>query len=122
VSFWKKEISLEQTDLLFKNGISEISSMISLHYLAGSKYKTDFWKEALLRSENKIKNEFLEKTEWSSYIYKIITGTLKEEEKKEMGTWGVQNYKINIESLDIKNKLFQIINSTKSISFNKEEK
>jgi hypothetical protein len=39
----------------------------------------------------------------------------KEVPKKEIGTWGDSNYRINIDGLDIKNKLIEIRNSTKSI-------
>lgn len=119
---WTNQTEIQEADLWSQTNIRDISSMIALHYLAGSKYKTDFWKEALLKSENKIKNEFLDKTEWSQYLYSILVGNLTEKEDKDIGTWRLFNYKLNIEGLDIKNKLFQIINSTKSISFNKEEK
>ena len=116
ISYWLEDStneSIESLQKYYSQSISDISAMISLHYLAGSKYDTEFWKYAQSKATEKIKKEFENETEWSKFVWNIIMN--KEVPKKEIGTWGDSNYRINIDGLDIKNKLIEIRNSTKSI-------
>ena len=123
IKYWKEkpsDESIKSFQNYYSKSISDISAMISLHYLAGSKYNTEFWKYAQFKATEKIKKEFENETEWSKFVWSIIIN--KEVSQGEIGTWGDWNYRINIEGLGIKDKLIQIRNSTKSISLNKEGK
>jgi hypothetical protein len=111
---WTNKITVEEANLWNKKTISEVSSMIALHYLAGSKYNTEFWKYAQFKAREKIKKEFENETEWSKFVWSVIMD--KEVSQVDIGTWGALNYRINIEGLGIKDKLIQIRNSTKSIA------
>lgn len=121
IEYWEDEDKTYKyfQDFYIEN-ISNISAMISLHYLAGSKYDTEFWKNAELKAKEKITKEFKNNSKWSDFIWKVIMDQDLPED--EIGTWGAINYRMNIEGLGIKEKLIKIRNSTKSISFDKEKK
>jgi hypothetical protein len=117
INYWKSSKTKNDTKIAQSNyskRVSEITAMISLHYLAGSKYNTEFWKYAESKATEKIKKEFENETEWSEFVWGIIIN--KEDPKGEIGTWGAWNYKINIDGLGITDKLIKIRNSTKSIT------
>jgi tryptophan halogenase len=116
IAYWLENLNKKSTEELqedYLKNISDISAMISLHYLARSKYNTEFWKYAESKATEKIKKEFENETEWSKFIWSVIMD--KHNLEEEIGTWGAWNYKINIDGLGIKDKLIEIRNSTKSI-------
>jgi hypothetical protein len=124
MDFWKKnQQTVELLQEEYSRRISDISAMISLHYLAGSKYDTAFWKYAKSKAIDKITKEFKNNTAWSKFVWSVI---LDKKDKKDLertyGSWGDWNYKINIEGLGIKDEIIKIRNSTKSMSLNKEGK
>jgi hypothetical protein len=111
---WTKRITENQSQKEYEKTIKNIESMISLHYLSGSIYKTKFWEEAYQRAEKKLKQEFAQETDWSNFLWSAAVKKISLD--YEMGAWPDESYRINVEGLQIKDKIIKIRNSTKSIT------
>ena len=83
--------------------VNEIEHMLSLHYYAGSKFDTSFWKEAKIKSipslNEAFNNEKFKKVIQDTFKYEN-TGIL-EKNTQEYGTWGPFSYLQNIKGLGI---------------------
>jgi hypothetical protein len=102
---WNNLLTIEQIENLYKEYIDQLESMILLHYMAGSVYKSKFWTKAKQLAKNKIKKEFQNKTQWAKFVLDAILGWDNNETKGEMGTWGQKNYKINIKGLGLEKEI-----------------
>lgn len=98
---WHGTLTIEECEKEYKKEINEIESMILLHYMAGSKYNSTFWKHAKKIGKEKIQKEFNNRTEWAKFVLDSAIGMYQFQEPKEMGTWGYVNYEINIKNLGL---------------------
>ena len=111
------KISLDELNLNYTNFLQELEFMITIHYLAGSKFKTKFWDFAEKQSTKFLENYDL--TTWDNMIYKDVKEMYKSNLKfhpdsytdvKEYGSWGRDNYLSNIKELNLFNKLDKFLN------------
>ena len=111
------KISLDELNLNYTNFLQELEFMITIHYLAGSKFKTKFWDFAKKQSTKFLENYDL--TTWNNMIYKDVKEMYKSNIKfhpdsytdvKEYGSWGRDNYLSNIKELNLFNKLDKFLN------------
>ena len=84
----------------YKIWFRQVQQVITLHYFAGSKYKTEFWDNAFRLSKSCMKN-FKAKKE----IIKLFNTN---ESIGNYGTWDVHSFQQNILGLNIKNKLLML--------------
>lgn len=112
--WYSKEFSQERVNELYRREITETEAMICLHYFSGSVYNNDFWKYAQNLGENKVKENFKNKTKFSE----IIKVALDEKNSKNphrasfdraIGSWLVPSYVQNIENLGIKERLKELL-------------
>ena len=104
-----KNKSLQYVNEEYQRTIDETESMISLHYL-NSCWDNDFWSNAEKLSMSKIKKDFKEKNEIYKIIKKSITTTNSfETYYRDVGTWNIYNYKLNIKHMKIKKLLKEMM-------------
>lgn len=105
---WNDTLTVEQCQRQYEKEIDEIESMILLHYMSGSIYKSKFWTKAKKLAKQKIKHEFQNKTEWA---YFVLYATLKMYDKNspnELGSWCSGNYEINIKNLGLQKQIKEL--------------
>lgn len=88
--------------------ISEIETIIMLHYFSGSVFDTEFWKIAEARGQTNIveslKNQkFLEMIQYSKFNNPDIAA------KEDFGTWWLGSFYQNFYNLDLYNKIDNLI-------------
>jgi hypothetical protein len=109
---WSGAITHDNANNFYNRTLTDIESMILLHYLAGSKYHTPFWEFAQKKAEERMKIEFKEDTNFSRCL---LQGVFNKDEYlpagQGIGSWNIRSYVQNIEGLKIKEKLIQIWNS-----------
>lgn len=103
-ALWNGLHGLNEAESTFKSNLSNIESMICLHYMAGSQFENEFWKYAQELGQNKIKKEIKNKT---IFIENLIHAMDKNYEQQilDIGTWPRWSYDINTEHLGITDEL-----------------
>jgi len=103
------EESTEELNEQYNKYISEMETMISLHYFSGSVFNTEFWKYAVSLSE-----ESIALASSDPYFVEQIKKSLSSIHSKnlaadpfgvEYGTWGTYSYAMNIKGLGIEDNL-----------------
>jgi hypothetical protein len=102
---WNGNLTVEQCQNQYEKEIKEIESMILLHYMAGSKYKSKFWNRAKKLAKNKITKEFEDKTEWAKFILEATINMYDKTSELHFGTWAYENYKINVKGLGLEKEI-----------------
>jgi len=106
--YWFGNLPIEAIDMAYENTHVEVETMIMLHYLAGSKYKTKFWDFAGERAEKRIReslksspgfNEIIEMSKQDPY--KIRT----DGHNRGYGSWGVYSFMQNFNDLGLYEKV-----------------
>lgn len=109
-----EEISLTDCNKSYLNELKEIEFMISLHYLAGSKFNTEFWKFA---KEKAIESFYDNRTPKWDFMYKKVLELQKlkkihhfeEDRNLVYGQWNIESYNINIKELDLFNQINNLL-------------
>lgn len=107
---WNGNLTVEQCQRKYEKEIDEIESMILLHYMSGSVHKSKFWTKAKKLATSKIKQEFINKSEWSQFVLDATTNQYDKLSALELGTWGYKNYKINIDGLGLEKQIKRLGN------------
>lgn len=107
-NLWTGVKTLEEVEKKFKSELSEIESMICLHYMAGSQFKNKFWKYAQKLSRDKIKQEIKNKTRFADNLIHSINKNYKNE-LSDIGTWPRFSYNFNIDHLGIEKELQDLL-------------
>lgn len=107
---WCGNITLTHANERYNTMLSNVESMICMHYMSGSSYKNKFWEYAKSLGTSKIQEEFKNKTEF----FEIIKATLASQSEldffdNEVGTWNINSYKTNIKNLGIVDQLTEMI-------------
>jgi len=105
-----------KANTVYNANIDGIMYMIMVHYLAGSKFNTQFWKEAKNKAKNFFKNNF-------SYDFLTMYKLSKEYYKNnqildpnslhsggDLGTWHIESWNYNLKELNVYNKLDKLLN------------
>jgi hypothetical protein len=106
---WNNNLDIELANYGYSTFLDEIGSMISLHYFAGSNYKTEFWKRAVELGKNKIEKDFREKNEFFEIVKQTLQNGTKPSYNRDVGSWNKRSYLVNIEGLNLKEKLQKMI-------------
>jgi tryptophan halogenase len=111
---WNGTLSVKEAQLTYNTQMDEIESMICLHYLAGSIYKTPFWDMAKKLGLNKIESDFKKDNEIAKIIKKSLFHNSKyhnngENNLGEVGTWPVRSYVQNIDGMNIREKIKSLL-------------
>lgn len=111
---WHGHRSVKSANLDYNRTIDHTEAMIALHYFAGSKFDTPFWKNAEQLATEKLK-ETLKDEMFLGLILKALNhnNPYYYPEEKELGSWSLRSYVININNLGIKDKLQKLINEIK---------
>lgn len=103
---WGGNISSKEANDWYHKEISDIESMICLHYLAGSKFKTEFWDYAHDLANEKIEFEFKNKSEFSIFAAASLNNnSLLFPSGNNIGSWPELSYNINIKKLNLEDKI-----------------
>jgi len=105
---WSIDKGQDELDTL----INEIECIIALHYMAGSKFKSDFWEYAQELGTKKIENEINNKTKFSYMIKDIFRSTNIHDNLRRIESlkdaaemWPYFSYKQQIHRLGIISKI-----------------
>jgi hypothetical protein len=99
-----KNRTVKQVNDRYDNWFKEVQDVITLHYLAGSRFKNEFWSYA----ENLAKECINKK----SKKYEDILNNYKNNNYQihgNYGTWGVHSFRQNIIGLGLENKIEKLI-------------
>jgi hypothetical protein len=102
---WNGNLTVKECQTKYEKEIDEIESMILLHYMAGSIYKSKFWNKAKKLATSKITKEFSNKTEWAKFVLDATIDMYDKTSELELGTWAYENYKINVKGLGLKKQI-----------------
>jgi len=105
-------ISINECNLSYLNELQEAEFMISLHYLAGSKFDTKFWKfakEKAIKSFHTNRNKKWEKMYKQVLDLQKMGKTHSEDRKTSHGQWTIESYNINLKELDLFNKINNLL-------------
>ena len=109
---WNGGINLELVNQKYLNFLSQIETIIMLHYFAGSKYETEFWKFAQQKGKDCINLAL----KYDDNFYRIIEYAIKIENPSycenvgSYGHWPASAFNQNISGLGIKESLLNLIN------------
>ena len=107
--------NLEDINNIYLNENFEVEGMISLHYFAGSKFKSKFWEVSQLKAENYIKKliknpKFIEIYNLSkNYTNQDIQHVPIGRHNIRLGQWNITNYNNNLKGLNLYNKIDKLI-------------
>jgi hypothetical protein len=85
----------------YTNFLKETQDMIMLHYLAGSKWKNEFWDMATSKAQDCFKNTFATYPKSSLITDKSLTS---------YSTWNSNSFQQNLKGLD----LYKVLNKLKN--------
>ena len=108
---WNGGINLELVNQKYLNFLSQIETIIMLHYFAGSKYETEFWKFAQQKGKDCIELSLKQDENFS----KIIDYSIKMKKRNlcdpdiNYGYWGANSLCENIFGLGIEKSLLEMI-------------
>ncbi len=102
---WNGNLTVEQCQKQYEKEINEIQLMILLHYMPGSTYKSKFWSKAKKLATSKIAKEFASKTEWAKFVLDATIDMYDKTSELHFGTWGYENYKINVKGLGLEKQI-----------------
>lgn len=108
---WNDNANVEQKNINYRSHISEIESMIMLHYFSGSIYNTEFWKF----SQEKGKECIELSIKYNKKFRDILQHTIEKndiydcDDSLKCGNWPSSAYYQNIKGLGIKNELIQLL-------------
>ena len=108
-------LNLNDMNEFYNNKLKEIEFMISLHYLAGSQFKTNFWEYAQnIAEENFHKNltNNFKKVYSKVKEYKKISrkNQFDKDFKLQHAQWSVESYNYNITGLNLFSKIDKLLN------------
>lgn len=107
-----KNITVEQANNDYHSIINEIADMISLHYLAGSPFKTPFWEYAQNEAEKRY-SKSLKKENFRTMLYQALSARnfyySIAENGWDYGAWPVSSWHQNIHGLELSDKLLKMM-------------
>jgi len=103
---WSGSLSVEEANTWYNEEISDIESMICLHYLSGSTFKNDFWDFATSLAENKIEKEFAYQTKFAKFVlHSLNENNVLFPTGDNIGSWPELSYNINIKKLNLEKRI-----------------
>jgi len=109
--------SLSHINAVYDIKIKQIENMINMHYLAGSKYNTEFWSEATRNAQELYSTRFYDDKEFLEFYQNVknsdnsIKNRLTSKEflsynnDTEYGTWSLHSWYQNIKALALEETL-----------------
>lgn len=111
---WKNGANVDQLNSIYNREISDIESMICLHYFSGSMYNNSFWDYSKKLGEEKVMQSLTNRTPFFNSINTVLnykSEYINDSENFDSGSWSLRSYRQNINELGIRDKLVGIINS-----------
>lgn len=109
---WTKTVPLYECNRAYTNVMDEIESMMCLHYMAGSKYKTDFWDHAKEVSLDKITKEIKKDSRFADVLKISIDRNIVDYSQPSVfadaGSWNINAFTMNVNGLGIRDELLKI--------------
>lgn len=107
---WLGRVSVDMANEIYNQQINETESMICLHYKSGSIYDSKFWDHAKKLGESKITEDFMNKNSVADIIKKsVYRSTVFDDYGREVGSWNIRSYNMNIDGLGITQELKDMI-------------
>ena len=98
---WNGKLSNQKANYIYDRDISEIESMICLHYLAGSHHNSKFWENATELGKLKIEEDFKSNNRVSKILKNSILSELDHNDDKHIGTWPLKSYGMHIKEFNL---------------------
>lgn len=106
--------NVDQANCYYNTVLDEIESMICLHYYAGSVYNNDFWDYAKDVSQRTLIKDINERYDLKQILIESLYGNNEfAEYKRDVGTWSIRSYKMNIKNLGIEDAIKSLLNYEK---------
>jgi hypothetical protein len=115
ISLWKlKEYDLTKANFFYESIVNEIESMIAMHYFSGSTYDNEFWNYAKKLGREKLEKDFKHNSFFAQAIKqslncKHFSEDLSVNKKYEVGLWNMRSFVMNINNLQIRDELNDLI-------------
>lgn len=114
VEMFEGQITQDEANIRYQNFLSMSEQMITMHYFAGSKFKTPFWEYAYNNSLDNINK--MASNPLFRLMFKEMEGFLKDKrlgtklpQIQGFGPWGTFSFSQNIPNLGILDKIKQLI-------------
>jgi len=101
---WNENMTVEEANNRYEDNMIHTMLIIALHYFAGSKYETNFWNVAYTKSKPHIEYMIKEK----NFIHYVRLAQERLPYEKEYGSWIQPSYSVNLENLNLYDKLYQM--------------
>ena len=104
-------LTAEDCNNNYLSTLTEIEAMICLHYFAGSKYDTEFWKFATSIAEENIRKNLSTHNDFSEIVVNSCLGNYTDPSVyfyRDVGTWNIGSYIQNIYGLGIRDRILEI--------------
>jgi len=99
---WQGKISVDYANSWYTKELSDIESMICLHYASGSIWQNEFWKFAQQKSLEKLDYEFYNRTNFAMFVLNSLLDQNRfNPSGNDVGTWHEESYYINIKNLGL---------------------
>jgi hypothetical protein len=106
---WTNGLATQEADMWYHKEISDVESMICLHYMAGSIFKNEFWSYASSIARERIENEFRSRSEFSFFVANsMLDQNLKNLSGIDVGTWPETSYNTNIKNLGLADEIIKL--------------
>lgn len=107
ISKWRDNLPTDICQSIYNKELDGIEAMINLHYFSGSAWDNEFWRDAKHRSTKR----FTEMVLTNKELLHILREALYTDEHSflEYGTWGVFNWRMNIQNLGLTEPLKQLL-------------
>lgn len=103
---WLGTASSEQVNTIYRQELDHIEAMICLHYMSGSRFASNFWDSATRRGTQKVTDMLRSNQEFYEIIKLAIESQNPHQRTlKEVGSWTLNSYKINIQGLGLYHRL-----------------
>lgn len=108
---WNGGLSVPEANDWYDTEISDIESMICLHYMAGSSWKNEFWDYAKSIAYKKIEKEFQTRSNFSVFVLNSLNSkNLLFPSGKNIGSWPELSFNTNIKQLGIEQEIISLKN------------
>lgn len=105
LNHWWGDTSID-CEAEYKKQLSQVETMIMLHYYAGSKFDTKFWNYAQEKATAHIENALI-----NDHDFKLILKcALNNQPTREYGTWGIHSFKENLKGLGLTDHIQDLLN------------
>ena len=103
---WSNNLSADDANDWYEKEISDIESMICLHYMSGSTFNNTFWDYAKSIATDKIETEFKNRSDFSVFLLNSLNDhNINFPSGRNIGSWPELSYNINVKQFGLESAI-----------------